>query len=187
MLGFLRTLARKLKSTWAPFTSDGVSRERVDCDWVDCDWVDCDQVAHYCEANGENPQDPPSDGCWHIYALRDWWQCGEHWEDILESDDKLPRGFSFKTRAEAEAYRLARPWIHDAYIEDLLSGAVVAPLRSRGHIKVHWAPGKEPTSWPPTPDDYEAARRYAMRDWPPHAGSPYEWVEQTETEEQHAH
>jgi len=134
-------------------------------------------VARYRAATGEHPIGPSGDGRWHIYALRDWWQCGEHWEDMLDEDDKLPRGFSFKTRAEAEAYRLARPWILDAYIQDLVSGALVPPLKNRGYFEVHCAPGKEPTSWPPTPDDYEAARRYAMRDWPPRAGSPYEWVE----------
>jgi hypothetical protein len=95
---------------------------------------------------------------------------------MLEDDDNLPRGFSFNTRAEAEAYRLSRPWIHDAHIQDDVSGAVVPPLKN-GYWAVNWPPGKEPTSWPPTPDDYEAARRYAMRDWTPDAGSPYEWVE----------
>lgn len=204
MLGFLRYVTRTIKSTWAAFTSDCVSRQQIERD----------QAAHPRAAIGETPKDEhvdrritggpsdalyrgaerirdngptpqianyqtlrcPVDESWGIYALRDWWGCGEHRENMLEADDKLPSGFSFKTRAEAEAYRLARPWIHDAYIQDDVSGAVAPPLR-HGYWVVNWPPGKAPTSWPPTPDDYQAARRYAMRDWPPDAGSPYEWVD----------
>ena len=174
MLGFLRSFARKLKSTWAAFTSDRRSRKRVERD----------QGAPHWASNGENPKDEHVDrrtaggpsGSWRIYAFRDRWGCGEHWENMLEDDDNLPRDFSFPTRSEAEAYRLARPWIHDAYMQDDVSGAVVPPLK-KGYWAVNWPPGKEPMSWPPTPDDYEAARRYAMRDLPTLAGSPYEWVE----------
>jgi len=196
---FLRFLTDKLRSTWAALTCDRASRERVASYWAASGESPKDERVDQCTAGGPSgapyrggecvrdsvpttevashqPPRRPGDASWGIYALRDWWGCGEHPENMLEVDDSLPPGFSFQTCAEAEAYRLARPWIHDAYIQDHVSGSVVPPLKN-GYWKVNWPPGKEPTSWPPTPDDYEAARRYAMRDWPPDAGSPYEWVE----------